>query len=104
VLLPLRHRLILIAHLLPLCEENICPPYYGCENYYGDGIFLRDDFKKLGGILKNLKGKFILSINDHRQTREIFKGFKIMKVKTRYAGGAWTGKSKAVTELLISNF
>jgi DNA adenine methylase len=64
------------------------PPYYGCENYYGDGMFSREDFTKLNGILKTLKGKFILSINDHPQTREIFKGFKILKVKTKYAAGA----------------
>ena len=60
------------------------PPYYGCENYYGDGIFSRDNFGKLSGILRGLKGKFILSINDHPQIREIFKGFETAKVKTRY--------------------
>ena len=80
------------------------PPYFGCENYYGDGIFSRDDFKKLSDILKTLKGKFILSINDHPKTREIFKGFKIAKVKTNYNAGAWIGKNKPVTELLISNY
>jgi len=51
------------------------PPYYGCENYYGDGIFSKENFGKLRNILDGLKGKFILSINDHPQTREIFKGF-----------------------------
>jgi DNA adenine methylase len=80
------------------------PPYYGRENCYGDDIFSKDDFPKLTGILKTVQGKFILSINDHPQTREIFKGYKIVKVKTHYAAGAWTGKSKAVTELLISTF
>jgi hypothetical protein len=50
------------------------------------------------------QGKFILSINDHPQTFAIFKGFRIASVKTKYAAGAWTGKTKAVTELLISNF
>lgn len=80
------------------------PPYYGCENYYGDGIFLRKDFGKLSAILRGLKGKFILSINDRKETREIFDGFKIATVRTRYSGGAWTGKCKHVTELLISNY
>jgi DNA adenine methylase len=50
------------------------------------------------------QGKFILSIKDHPQTRAIFKGFKIASVKTKYTMGARTGKSKAVTELLISNY
>jgi len=25
------------------------PPYYDCQNYYGDGIFSREDFEKLNG-------------------------------------------------------
>jgi len=32
-----------------------------------------EDFGKLSGILKDLKGKFILSINDHPQIRETVK-------------------------------
>jgi len=78
------------------------PPYYGCENYYGDGIFSREDFGKLGAILRGLKGKFILSINDHPQMRETFKGFKIARVKTTYKASHFG--SKPVTELLISNY
>jgi len=58
----------------------------------------------LSDILKTLRGKFILSINDHPKTREIFKEFKIAKGKTNYNPGAWIGKSKPVTELLISNY
>jgi DNA adenine methylase len=64
------------------------PPYYGCENYYGDGIFSREDYGKTREIQRDLKGKFILSIDDHPQTRAIFKGFKIARVKTQYTGGA----------------
>jgi DNA adenine methylase len=35
------------------------PPYYGCEDYYGDGIFARDDFEKLRDILASISGKFM---------------------------------------------
>ena len=80
------------------------PPYYGNEKEYGEGIFYREDFGKLREMLANIKGKFILSINDHPKTREIFKEFKIAKVKTNYNAGAWIGKNKPVTELLISNY
>lgn len=78
------------------------PPYYGCENYYGDGIFSPEDFGKLGAILRGLKGKFILSINDHKKAREIFKGFETVRVKTTYKAGRT--RNKSVTELLISNY
>lgn len=79
----------------------IDPPYYGCENYYGDGIFSKEDFMRLAALLRGLKGKFILSINDHPRAREIFKGFRTARVKTNY--GAHPGR-KAVTELLLSNY
>jgi len=68
---------------------------------YGDGIFSREDFGKLRNIHKGLKGKFILSINDHPQMRETFRGFQVAKEKTTY--GTHPGR-KTVTEFLISNF
>lgn len=79
------------------------PPYYGFENYYGDGIFDRADFAELAGILHTLKGRFILSINDTPEIREIFKGFAVEKVTTRYGLQSGT-KKKEITELLISNY
>jgi DNA adenine methylase len=81
----------------------IDPPYYGCEDYYGKGIFGRDDFLKLRDILAGIKGRFILSINDVGEIRNLFKQFHIEGVATTYsAGGA--NKKKKVTELLIMNF
>jgi DNA adenine methylase len=79
------------------------PPYYGCEDYYGDGIFHRDDFEKLRDILTAMRGKFIMSINDNEVIRTLYKGFKIEVVETTYsAGGA--NRKKRVNELLIRNF
>lgn len=79
------------------------PPYYGCEDYYGRGIFSREDFLKLRDILLGLKGKFILSINDAEEIRTLFKGFKIETVGTIYtAGGA--NRKKHVNELLVMNY
>lgn len=78
-------------------------PYMGYEDYYGKGIFSRDDFQKMRDILSKIKGKFIVSINDTEEIRAIFRGFKIETVKTTYsAGGA--NKKKKVDELLIRNF
>jgi DNA adenine methylase len=79
------------------------PPYHGCEDYYGKGIFSRDDFMKLRDILAGINGRFILSINDVGEIRKLFKQFYIEGVTTTYsAGGA--NKKKKVTELLVSNF
>ncbi|PKN71187.1 MAG: adenine methyltransferase [Deltaproteobacteria bacterium HGW-Deltaproteobacteria-12] len=81
----------------------IDPPYYDCEDYYGKGIFSRTDFTTLRDILSKINGKFIMSINDTKEIRALYKGFKIETVKTSYsAGGA--NKKKQVEELLISNY
>ena len=79
------------------------PPYYGCESDYGKGLFGREDFGKLRDILSGLKGKFILSLNDRKEVRELYKGLEIEVVKTSYTA-AGAHKKKSVSELLIKNF
>lgn len=81
----------------------IDPPYHGCEDYYGDGIFAREDYGVLAQALRNLTGKFILSINDVPEIRDLFSGFHFEEVATTYSLGGASHKKK-VTELLIRNF
>lgn len=78
------------------------PPYWDCEDYYGKGLFGKPDFQALAEQLGGIKGKFIMSINDAPEIRQMFKGFQIREVKTRYSLSATT--SKSVVELLIMNF
>jgi len=79
------------------------PPYYGCEDYYGKGIFEREDFQKLYERLNSIHGKFILSINDNAFIRKLYKDYHIETVTTTYsAGGA--NKKKTINELLIMNY
>ncbi len=78
------------------------PPYWACEKDYGEGVFSREDFGRLAGLLDGLKGKFILSLNDKPEVRETFANFKVESVKTRYS---ISGSSKQeASEVLISNF
>jgi DNA adenine methylase len=76
------------------------PPYWGSEDDYGAGVFTRADFVGLAWDLSKITGKFILSVNDVRETREIFGRFAIESVGTRYtiAGGKWSD----VTEIIVS--
>jgi len=77
------------------------PPYYGCEDDYGKELFSRDDFIDMAKALGALKGRFILSLNDRPEVREIFRGFEIEAVETTYSVGG--GKnSKKVGEVIIS--
>lgn len=60
------------------------PPYWGCEGDYGKALFGRDRFEEMAALLARLKGRFILSLNDVPEVREIFGGFQIEEVTTTY--------------------
>lgn len=81
----------------------IDPPYYGCEERYGKGIFARSDFAALVNLLTSIKGKFLLSINDAPEIRALFKTFNQTEVVNRYSCNPSNPQAK-VTELLISNY
>lgn len=78
------------------------PPYWGCEKDYGPNIFGREDFAKLNLLLADIKGKFIMSLNDVKDIREIFGQFRIEPVKTTYSVASNT--SCQANEVLITNF
>ena len=78
------------------------PPYHGVENYYGKGLFERSDFQRLANILKRIKGKFLLSINDTSEIREIFDEFRMGNVHLTYSCSKNTRPK--VGELLIKNY
>ncbi|WP_374467370.1 DNA adenine methylase [Ferrovibrio sp.] len=79
------------------------PPYFGCEKDYGDGVFSRSDFMLLEEVLRGVKGRFILSINDKAEVRRIFRRFIIRPIKTTYSVGGGA-KSRPAGELIITNF
>ena len=54
-------------------------------------------------LLKNIKGRFLLSINDSPNIRNIFKDFKITSLEVRGAGSKYIGE-KNRKELLIKNY
>ena len=75
------------------------PPYFGCEDYYGPDLFSRADFAKLAKQLGEIKGRFILSINDTPEIRRLFSGFQIQEVSVLYSVNI-----KRVGELIIQNY
>ncbi|EGD58406.1 Adenine specific DNA methyltransferase, D12 class [Novosphingobium nitrogenifigens DSM 19370] len=78
------------------------PPYYGCERDYGDDLFTRDEFEAMAARLARLKGRFILSLNDHPEVRRIFAPFAIEGVGVRYTVGGQE-KAQNAREVIISN-
>ena len=74
------------------------PPYWGGETDYGPGVFRREDFEALAGVLEALNGKFLLSINDTPDTRRIFGAFAIEEVRVPYG----IARGETMPELLVS--
>jgi DNA adenine methylase len=76
------------------------PPYWGCEGDYGKALFGRDRFDQMADLLAGLKGRFILSLNDVPEVREIFGRFSIEEVTTTYTIAA-KGAQPERRELII---
>lgn len=76
------------------------PPYWGSEGDYGKALFSRQDFQRLAEVLTGIKGRFLMSINDVPDIREIFAWAKIEEVTTTYTI-AGKGQGKPAAELLI---
>ncbi|WP_019833751.1 DNA adenine methylase [Sphingomonas sp. PR090111-T3T-6A] len=77
------------------------PPYWGCERDYGQDVFGPGDFGELAELLGRIKGRFVLSINDRPEVREIFGRFRMAEVDTTYQIGA---APRPARELILSNF
>lgn len=80
------------------------PPYWGCENDYGKAMFERSDFERLAGLLRSIRGKALLSINDVPEIREIFDGMHMAAVEATYTVARRAEGRGKRGELLIGNF
>ncbi len=81
----------------------IDPPYYETAGYAVP--FGPNDFQRVRETLAGIKGKFILSLNDHPEVRRIFDGFTIQKVSLKYSIGRSTAsREKTRDEVIIQNF
>ncbi|MFN3469788.1 MAG: DNA adenine methylase [Novosphingobium sp.] len=78
------------------------PPYYGCETDYGRDMFQREEFEVMADMLRTIRGRFILSLNDHPEVRRLFDGFAIEEAKVRYQVGGMDN-SKLAGEVIISH-
>jgi len=78
------------------------PPYWDCESDYGKGLFGKEDFTQLRDVLASCQAKWLVSINNVPEIRDLFFGYEFKEVKTSYSIN--NGNTKPVTELLISNY
>lgn len=78
------------------------PPYWNIPGYRHD--FVEKDFWDLAEVLRGVKGRFLMTINDTPEVREIFKAFRIEEVEIKYSmSREAVSRSEVNTELIISN-
>ena len=80
------------------------PPYHNTENMYdtGDFIFNEEQHIKLRDILKDIKGKFVLSYNDDEFIRELYKDFKIEGIERQ--NNLSLNSGSRFKEVVITNY
>jgi DNA adenine methylase len=83
----------------------IDPPYWATAGYavpWG-----KDDYTRLRTALDQVKGRFIVSLNDTEAVRRIFAGFRIRKISTTYSSANGrvqaNGRAQERAEVLIDN-
>lgn len=77
------------------------PPYLDTYGYGAD--FDETHFQKLADLARNVKGKILISANDHPVIRKLFDGMVIKEIRTKYTIQNGNNDMPA-NELLISNY
>ena len=78
------------------------PPYIETRDY--GNKFKEEEHRELSDKLKNLKGKFLLTINDHPLSRELYKDFNIKEVQVNYSVSKEAKARGKYNELIITNY
>jgi DNA adenine methylase len=80
------------------------PPYERTRSIYGYGEHKDFDYTKLLEVLRSIRGKFLMTINDSPTIREAFKEFHIQKTKVYARWSRKTKKTENRNELFIMNY
>jgi DNA adenine methylase len=96
----LPYQKILKKYDRPFTFFYLDPPYFGLPYYNFN--FTERDYDELAGLLRNIKGKFLLSLNDRTEVRKIFAGFEIEELAFAYSSQRKAGR--IYKEVLISNY
>ncbi len=75
------------------------PPYWCLAGYTKE--FPWEEYERLQEIMSKMKGKMLITLNDHPDIRRLFKGQIKKTVGITYTIGA---KNKSAKELLITNY
>lgn len=78
------------------------PPYWQTEGY---GVpFDFSNYEEMAGILRSIKGRAMISINDHPDIRRVFDGLYMVEIDIKYSVGNNNGDPKTSHELVVTNW
>lgn len=86
------------AHTFFFCD----PPYFETCGYKNK--FTEEDHIKLRDMLKNIQGKFLLTINNHELVRKWYKDFNIVETEVAYSVCKDSSGRRNFKELIITNY
>jgi DNA adenine methylase len=75
----------------------LAPPYWETEGYGVDFPF--SEYERMAQLMRGMKGKAIVSLNDHQDIRRCFAGFEMEAVDINYTVGG--GQGVARREVII---
>jgi DNA adenine methylase len=78
------------------------PPYYGLTGYGNE--FGEKEHLLLRDKLTDIKGKFLLTVNDHEKVREWYKDFNFTEVEVGYSVSKEKKARGVYKELIITNY
>ncbi|ERK30054.1 DNA adenine methylase [Clostridium intestinale URNW] len=78
------------------------PPYLDVTGYGNE--FGEKEHSLLRDKLSNIKGKFLLTINDHAKIRELYKDFNIKEVQVQYSVSKEKKARGKYNELIVTNY
>lgn len=100
-----------VLEIMDMTDENsfvfLDPPYYTAKALYGKkGELHKFDYTGLRDKLLAFKGKFLMTLDDCLQTREIYKDFNIKPFTLQYSmvGSDSKGKRKKGDEIFVTNY
>jgi len=78
------------------------PPYYGLAQYTNKMV--HSDYERLKEILAGIAGKFLMTINDCPEVRELFSGYVIEEAEVPYSIAREVGSRGKYGELMVMNY
>ena len=83
-------------HTVFFCD----PPYWQASEYTNP--FTWQDHERLEAVLRKIKGRFLLTINSHKDIQRLYRGFCVRRVNVVYA--ICKTEKHRIVELVIANF